>query len=60
MRGWLVCCMALLGALVACSDGVRKGDGDVMSWPLFRGNAKLRGYTSLSLPDRVDLLWTYK
>lgn len=60
MRGWLVCCIALLGVLVACSDGKEKGNRDVMSWPLFRGNAKLSGYTSLSLPDRVDLLWTYK
>jgi len=31
-----------------------------MDWHIFRGDAALTGYTTLRLPDKPELLWTYK
>jgi outer membrane protein assembly factor BamB len=44
-------------ALAACS---RQGSDKVSSWPLFRGDSGLSGYTRIRLPDRPSLLWSYK
>lgn len=30
------------------------------NWSIFRGNTSLSGYTSASLPDKPELLWTFK
>jgi len=51
----------LAGLLVACNSkpGVSGSQGN-MDWHIFRGDAALSGYTSIRLPDKPELLWTYK
>ena len=46
---------------VSCNQSDRKsttGVGD--NWPVFRGDAGLSGYANMKLPDKLQLLWTYK
>ena len=54
--------IALVGLLVACdgNTGFSFNSQDEMDWLIFRGDAALTGYTTLRLPDKPELLWTYK
>ncbi|MDR2496896.1 MAG: PQQ-binding-like beta-propeller repeat protein [Tannerellaceae bacterium] len=48
--------------LTGCGRG-RAGEpagGGADSWPLFRGDAGLSGYSDARLPDKPALLWAYK
>ncbi len=51
----------LFGLLVACTNkpGVTSIQGN-MDWHIFRGDAALSGYTDTRLPEKPELLWTYK
>jgi outer membrane protein assembly factor BamB len=54
-------CFILSFLLWACSQGTHTGtDTSGQDWPLFRGDAGLSGYTSVRLPDKPVLLWTYE
>jgi outer membrane protein assembly factor BamB len=58
-------------AIVACSDAPPAGDGAApttaeatapaaaVDWPIFRGDAALRGVASGRVPDAPALLWTF-
>lgn len=49
--------------LVALSSGCAPSPEERLaseSWPLFRGEATLSGYSDLKLPDKPVLQWTYK
>ena len=52
----------VLGFLVACNGktGFSVISQNDMDWLIFRGDAALTGYTTLRLPDKPELLWTYK
>ena len=52
----------VFGVLVACNGktGFSVSSQDDMDWLIFRGDAALTGYTTLRLPDKPELLWTYK
>jgi outer membrane protein assembly factor BamB len=49
--------LLIIGLLAGCG---RSGLPDSGNWALFRGDAGLRGYADVSLPDKPALLWTYK
>ena len=50
--------------LVGCSkeqtDKKEALDVAGASWPIFRGDAMLTGWTTEELPDKLDLLWTFQ
>lgn len=52
--------LSLILFLSACKDGENKGVLQADSWPIFRGNPQLTGYTDVPLPDNPALLWTFK
>lgn len=53
--------MLLLLLLSGCSSKQNHTAGsDGQSWPLFRGNTALSGYTDHKLPKKPALLWSYK
>ena len=54
--------IALIGLLAACNGktSFSISSKDDMNWLIFRGDAALTGYTTLRLPDKPELLWTYK
>ena len=54
--------IALIGLLAACNGktSFSVSSQDDMNWLIFRGDAALTGYTTLRLPDKPELLWTYK
>lgn len=60
MKRLIIGCLGLLTLLAGCAGQGGKGGQDAMSWPLFRGSPKLSGYTTLELPDEVELKWSYK
>ncbi|MDR0414046.1 MAG: PQQ-like beta-propeller repeat protein [Prevotellaceae bacterium] len=45
--------------LWGCSDN-SVGEAEQHSWPQFRGDAAMTGYTSVNLPKNPTLLWSYK
>ncbi|GHU54135.1 serine/threonine protein kinase [Bacteroidia bacterium] len=45
-------------ALLSCSSPEERSGGSG-SWPLFRGDPGLSGYTAIALPDKPALLWSY-
>ena len=54
---------ALLLTMWSCNflqTGRDKISGDENSWPVFRGNNTLTGYTGAKLPEQPALLWEYK
>lgn len=55
----LFLCMSLLLIRCGVGDDTSVDEGN-MSWLLFRGSASLSGNTSISLPKKPALLWTYK
>lgn len=55
----LFLCMSLLLICCGVGDDASVDEGN-MSWLLFRGSASLSGNTSISLPKKPVLLWTYK
>jgi len=52
----------LFGLLIGCNGktGFSVNSRDGMDWLIFRGDAALTGYTAFRLPDKPELLWTYK
>lgn len=58
---WLFLFMGMVGLLAGCADNEDSvDDGNNMSWPLFRGDASLSGYTDRPIPNAPSLLWSYK
>lgn len=57
-RLWKVFCR-LAGMLPLVGLGAAN-EPAVGEWPMFRGNPALSGVTSESLPDRLNLLWSFK
>jgi outer membrane protein assembly factor BamB len=50
----------LAGLLAGCGRSGSELPNSGESWALFRGDAGLRGYADVSLPDKPVLLWVYK
>ena len=46
--------------LPACKNRIEGEDNSINNWSIFRGNPSLSGYTEASLPDKPELLWTFK
>ena len=54
-----VCLTAFLA--LGCTSGVgRPDEAGAHSWPIFRGDAGLRGSADVHLPDRPSLRWAYR
>ena len=51
LRWW----WGLLVGLALCADAAETG-----SWPMFHGEPALRGVAAASLPDQLELRWTFK
>jgi len=55
--------LLLLGSLLCllgCQQTVRPDAlSNAQDWPLFRGDAALRGYADISLPEKPTLVWSY-
>ena len=52
----LLLAISLFAATAHAGEGVATGE----SWPMFRGNPGLTGISPATIPDQLDLLWTYK
>ncbi|MDR2907577.1 MAG: serine/threonine protein kinase, partial [Bacteroidales bacterium] len=51
---------SLIFVFGACKNGENRDVLMSNSWPIFRGNPSLTGYTDVSLPDEPVLLWSFK
>ncbi|KAA6339648.1 Serine/threonine-protein kinase AfsK [termite gut metagenome] len=51
--------LSVLITLFSCSSAPER-PGGATSWSLFRGDPGLSGCTSIALPDKPALLWSYK
>jgi outer membrane protein assembly factor BamB len=66
IRLYLFISMIILGSwLVMCNGGKEdqrytKGDYKSASWPIFRGDKGLTGVVDGHLPDKLDLMWSFK
>lgn len=53
--------LLLIVLLSGCRGGIGFGDqSGSMDWPFFRGDASLSGFTSVKLPDKPTLLWSFR
>jgi len=66
-RGVAIACLGLLCAASGLfgAVGARRGAGPAdgtpgQSWPMFRGGPALPGVADTRLPDKLELLWTFK
>ena len=46
--------------LACCGGSGLSGNAGSMDWTIFRGNAALSGHTDNRLPEKPELLWTFK
>jgi outer membrane protein assembly factor BamB len=46
--------------MFACGESGSDISGKSGDWKIFRGDAGLRGYSNAKLPEKPQLLWTYK
>ncbi len=60
LTGSLVVALLMLAMGCDPSSSSSEDQEGSMSWRLFRGNAALSGYSSQKLPEKPELLWTYK
>ncbi|MBQ9499682.1 MAG: PQQ-binding-like beta-propeller repeat protein [Bacteroidaceae bacterium] len=58
MKRWFIYGLVLL--LCSCTGNGDVGYNTVTDWPFYRADASMSGYTSLSLPEKPTLLWTFK
>ena len=58
MKRLIVLFLSILCSGCGITENSLRDGGD--NWTLFRGDAGLRGYSDAKLPDKPDLLWTYK
>ena len=58
MKRWFIYGLVLL--LCSCTGNGDVGYNTATDWPFYRADASMSGYTSLSLPEKPTLLWTFK
>ena len=58
MKRWFIYGLVLL--LCSCTGNGDVGYNTATDWPFYRADASMSGYTSLSLPEKPTLLWSFK